>query len=688
MQYVFGLDFGTSKTVISRAQTGSLNPELVVFKIDGEHERIATCLLRDLKTSKLHVGSQAEQIYKLTTNPEARQRLQFFSNFKPHINTRTEERDLARQFLAEIRRSDRLSREFERLDGQALLAAGCPVSWMENRAETLRGLLKETAYPPAFATPEPVGAVFYFLGTHLTARDFRRDVVIFDWGAGTFDMTVLHSGRPEFGAADIWGSSLFGGRLFDDLFYQWLLDIARAESREGDLKKLDERPIEREYLHGSTCREIKEDFSRFYSANPPDTQWAWRNPVLLGAGQQKIYLGDFLVGKIGELEQRMRSYVASDLAHRWLTMAANEVQPEEKTFAERMLRREPVNLQAWGNTLIDAGLDKLKVQSGAVAVLTGGSCSWKWFQDHVRQHRLFHGRNASVLSEDQPELTISRGLARAYSLGSHSQQLSEQIKAAQPKLGEPLRKIHAELVEKIATELSQELGNDAQLKEDIKEIFRQTLSSVERNGQASGSFSDRIVQVVKDLIFDPKEEAARPALANRVGRWLQDNETELNHRADGVARLAHHNVTTLLRREVHGEIDKLVEVAIEACGATGARGLSGALKELGSSVGISPGFVARVFEGMRDYLATRFPSVLTSADKPTMIDREAAEMTQRFYNNLPKAIRATILEAQKSQAWADQVVGDVTDTLTMLANAACVADAQRLIPAIPAVVRQ
>ena len=41
-----------------------------------------------------------------------------------------------------------------------------------------------------------------------------------DFGGGTLDVALL----DQHGLRDPWGDPTLGGRLFDDLFFQWLLD--------------------------------------------------------------------------------------------------------------------------------------------------------------------------------------------------------------------------------------------------------------------------------------------------------------------------------------------------------------------------------------------------------------------------------------------------------------------------------
>jgi len=194
IKYTFGLDFGTSKTAISFAQADTINPQVVDVAIHGSDDRIPTCVLHDKVRDRFHVGDIAEQEYLLARDPAERAAMTFFANFKPHIGRSAEHRETALRFLKEVRSAERLAEKIDLARGEGVVAAGCPVAWLTGGgAQALLAMLKDAGFPPAFAIPEPVGAAFHFLGTQLRAQGFHRDIVVFDWGAGTFDMTVLRA---------------------------------------------------------------------------------------------------------------------------------------------------------------------------------------------------------------------------------------------------------------------------------------------------------------------------------------------------------------------------------------------------------------------------------------------------------------------------------------------------------------
>src|SRR5262245_5478147 len=329
IKYTFGLDFGTSKTAISFAQADAINRQVVDVAIHGSDDRIPTCVLHDKARDRFHVGDIAEQEYLLARDPAERAAMAFFANFKPHIGRSAEHRETALRFLQEVRRAERLAEKIDLARNEGVVAAGCPVAWLSGGgAETLLSLIKEAGFPPAFTIPEPVGAAFHFLGTQLRAQDFHRDIVVFDWGAGTFDMTVLRAGRLDLEGSKTFGSTVYGGRLFDDLFYQWLIDMAKSRGRNAELKRLAQRPIDQAVLLGLTCRKIKEAFSRHLASQAAERPWTWSAPVILGLDGTGINLGNFFVAAAAEFDARARAYRASETARQWLALSLTDVSPE------------------------------------------------------------------------------------------------------------------------------------------------------------------------------------------------------------------------------------------------------------------------------------------------------------------------------------------------------------------------
>jgi hypothetical protein len=704
--FTFGLDFGTSKTAITLAQTGVINPQVVEVTVDGQHDRIATCVLRFDK--QVFVGQAAEQEFLAEHDPAVRSRMEFFSNFKPHIHQSADYRKIAGEFMIALRSSDGLAQELDRHFADAIVAAGCPVSWITSGAQqTLLRLLKDAGFPAAFAVPEPVGAAFHFLGARLKAQDFHNTIVVIDWGAGTFDMTALRAGRIQVDAANNWGSTVYGGRLFDDLFYQWLVETAAAQGHGDDVRKLDDRPVDRAILHGLMCRHIKESFSRFYAGNEPDRRWTYGYPVaIIGSRESSINLGNFELPRIGQLDERMRAYRASAMARPWLEMAQAEVQPEEREFFYPLLDGRAVDLQAWGRRLIEVGLRRLSIDDKSIAVLTGGSCNWKWFQDEVFAQAAFKGRSLAVLYDGKPELTIARGLARAYAVGSYAMQLADQVRAARARLTESLYQTHAEILEQLSYALTSEMKNDDALRTDLRRIFEDAFNRAalaRSNEPMQKGLIDRLLEGLKrfwaglrkaapkagaqgasyddlqnwikggleELLKDPHLDAIRPDLEQRIGQWIADHRGNLESWDERFALRAHRRIMELLKAHINTEIGGFVEVAIEACSAVGTTTFEVALKDLGGTVKFTPGMISTLLDGMtrrlRELTAAGAP---TETDKDAEVRRQADASTERLFNDLPGAIRRNLGEMQSAEAWAQLVIDDLIKTLQTLSQIA------------------
>ncbi len=681
IRFTFGLDFGTSKTAVSFAQTEALNPQVVDIAIHGDEDRIPTCVLHDTSRNRFYVGGVAEQEYLLVQDPEVRAVMVFYSNFKPHIHQSAQHRNMALRFLTEVRRAERLSERFEFAGDEAVIVAGCPVSWMAGGgAETLRALLREAGFPPAFAIPEPVGAAFHFLGSQLRAQDFHRDIVVFDWGAGTFDMTVLRAGRMDLEGSKTWGSTTYGGRLFDDLFYQWLLDMAAARGRHEELKKLADHPIDRAVLLGLTCRKIKEGFSRHYSSQSSDRPWTWSTPLVLGTEEDGINLGNFFVQNITEFEERMRSYRPSDAVRQWLDLSSKEIEPEEAEFINALHQGEQVDLKAWGTRLIETGLKKLAVGEGATAVLTGGSCNWRWFLEHVRSIPPFAGRATAVLRDDRPELTIARGLARAYAVGSYSKRLVTEVRDKRHLLIPQLQTIHGELLEKLSFQLTALVKDDDKLRADLRDILKEGL--IRAAARPPGGFMEWLRSLFNLALQDPAAEAIRPDLEQLIERWLADHRQRVERWAQRFSIEANARIMELLRHHINAEISGLVEVAIEACGATGQTPFDEALRALGGKVRFEPNMLARVYNEVGRALRQAYDQYIAKngqTSQPNPVDVRAAALTIRFFEAMPAAIRWNILTVQPPDRWALRVTDHLIDTIETLVRVARVDQAERLI---------
>ena len=145
---------------------------------------------------------------------------------------------------------------------------------------------------------EPLGALAYHLAHNdITAAEARRGVVVVDFGGGTLDVALL----DQHGLREPWGDPTLGGRLFDDLFFQWLLD-------QNPGKKIDAGDVM--FVWQLTCRELKEEFSR---------RWARMGPT--DDFRKRVQVGDgnwlFNKASVEEFRKRAANYRPSEVAREY-----------------------------------------------------------------------------------------------------------------------------------------------------------------------------------------------------------------------------------------------------------------------------------------------------------------------------------------------------------------------------------
>ena len=307
-----------------------------------------------------------------------------------------------------------------------MLVAGYPVAWPGEARAALIELLRSAGVRHIHCVAEPVGAAFYFLANGLTAKEFLRDVAVVDWGAGTWDLSVMRSGRIQKDAG--WGSALYGGRLFDDLVFQWLVENVRSRGgHEEDLNLVLGHRVFCPFLRNAICRRIKKSMSRSLT-NGKTGEWEYEHPVAIGHRSRRIDLGYFVVPELSDLLVRARRYIASEYQRDQLSTSLGEVKVEEEAFVSPLMCGKPVDLIAWGSALLDAGMENLRVSKQPLIILTGGSSNFLWFKEITKEHPLLSKElEHSVYIDGQPEMTIARGLGRVYAIGGYALALKRNL---------------------------------------------------------------------------------------------------------------------------------------------------------------------------------------------------------------------------------------------------------------------
>lgn len=355
----------------------------------------------------LAIGAQAEDEYgEASLNEKAEYRLSAL--FKPDVVARPQARQAMLDFLTLLRRYTPMP--------QTLLV-GVPSEAGNQYRETVRQCLHQAGWAEAHFLSEPLGAVIhYIVKGALSPSQAARGVLTVDFGGGTCDFAVLRRAAVSERSGDM----LFGGRLFDDLFWQMLLEcnagLEEEIAAEGNSY----------YVHWLACRQAKEEFSRAMGRerSRPVTvrvrwsRWDGRKAVERAAYIEGLTWQDFLL--------RAGNYVASDAL---LDLLGSHAQTSSLSPAgAALLAGRRVDLIDWFEQLLRQSLRDCPEGVLPSVLLTGGSSGWPFVADLVRQ---CCGNEVLVLTGDEPYADIAKGLAQFYNF---SERLNKGRQALQEEL--------------------------------------------------------------------------------------------------------------------------------------------------------------------------------------------------------------------------------------------------------------
>ncbi len=267
-------------------------------------------------------------------------------------------------------------------------------------------IAREAGYGDVRLVDEPKGALLH----HLWHKDFspeeaRRGILVIDFGGGTCDFAFLQSLQ----VSHSWGDMELGGRLFDDLFFQWLL-----EQNPGILKTM-EKAGDTYYVHSYVCREVKEFFS-------------------LTMARDRTEKVNKSVGRYGSLRgmdwpgftERATHYLPSPTFV--LNMESMGVR------AKRILQRQQeIDLIDWFRTSLSHGLAEKAVATDQISrvILAGGSSQWPFVPDVVTE--TLGLQRSRLMRSDRPYAVISQGLAILPALQRSFEETREKLRQDLPR---------------------------------------------------------------------------------------------------------------------------------------------------------------------------------------------------------------------------------------------------------------
>jgi hypothetical protein len=382
-----GIDFGTSNSHISYCNVeGSL--VAVPISLSGKDMSVHTCVLwREPAWEEADIvsfGSEAVQEW-LNREQHERRGHRFAAGFKPDIVASKRARRDAWAFLFKSLLAVREKGVVRGVgqDAGMPVVVGVPAEVGEDFKRAIREISFEAGFGVVTCIEEPLGALAYHLaGDDVTAAEARQGVVVIDFGGGTLDVALL----DQRGLREPWGDPTLGGRLFDDLFFQWLLD-------QNPGKEID--PVDLMVAWQVSSRELKENFSRRWQ-QVGDEMNDFKAKVTIG---ETIWR--FNQASVAEFKRRASDYRPSAVARDYFaTMNAGGY-----PFADG----SSINLLDWiKRTMALPDAEKLRGQFARV-LLTGGSSEWPFMKKLAAE--IFGVGEDKIIRSAAPEMTIGSGLA-------------------------------------------------------------------------------------------------------------------------------------------------------------------------------------------------------------------------------------------------------------------------------------
>lgn len=485
-----GIDFGTANShfayceqdardakpiSLSAAEGKPSVPSYLLWEINAEHRRLP-------KTW----GQLAIEEWMLGDDDDAGQNDRYLLTgaFKPDLVTSPMSREAAREFLAYARQDMLQNRTPPGLHEQPgwQVIIGVPAEIGDAHRGYTEAAAREAGFEQVQCLEEPLGAVGYHLGNaSITDRDLDAGVLVVDFGGGTLDLSTVDRG----GVKEPWGDPKLGGRLFDDLFFQWVVDISRVNLSDYSKSEL----LGIWWLH---CRGLKENFSRHWNRKQTYdfNDFKGRIPTRDG-GNFGALRG---VGQ-GEFLERARQYRPSDLARGYFRSINSPLQNLGET--------EPVDLLDWIRGVLSRG----PARHYGTIILTGGSSSWPFIVPMVRE--VFE--DAEILIPNNPECTIGEGLALWHVLNRRYRSQQETALADVPALQKMLDEVVAETTRRAGIDIAEEIGGH------IMAIARPKFQQWHQQG-------GRLADMERNVTAACRQIPVKPIIDSRLARLLPEVE--------------------------------------------------------------------------------------------------------------------------------------------------------------------
>jgi len=509
---VLAIDFGTTNSYYCKCPIDQLSPVGVDFGLGKDG--IATAVLYRGDKEALAGDSAINEFCEAPR--EQRQKWNLRAQFKPDIGRSEEASKNAEDFLRTVLvQSERQSISIN--PTQRHVIVGTPSEAEDGFKTRLVEVARAAGYGSIRLVDEPKGALLY----HLWHKDFspaeaRKGILVVDFGGGTCDFAFLR--RLE--VRHSWGDMELGGRLFDDLFFQWFLEqntsALRAIEQENDTY----------YVHSCLCREVKEFFSRTMARDRSETL-------------------NKSVGRYGSIRgmtwsifiSRAKSYKLSQTFIRYLSEIGHE-------SGKLMQPGITLDLLAWFRQCLIRGFEEKKIDRSEIArvILVGGSSQWPFVPDILCE--VLELDWSKLMRSDRPYAVISEGLAILPALQRKFQQTRDDLRKELPqfckdKLGPLVQKNVDTVITDIAAGITLDLF-DKRIKPillDFRESGGSVASLKKHISSKAKAFEPELKRIVEEKMSTLKEGLA-VLVFKLVAEWFESNGLALGGVSTDIGKMA------------------------------------------------------------------------------------------------------------------------------------------------------
>ena len=499
---VIAIDFGTCNTYLSQSVNGGPAEEFnIAVGGDSAHgmKSVITYRTKGEYAGNHEFGQEAIDAFSTPPKKIEANGLEFASNFKPDIEVSEKARQDSICFLSNL--LEEANKQALHIDpAETDVFFGVPSEASEGYRVCLRDIAKKAGWGDVRLLDEPFGALCYYQDE--TSKDvvnemLKDSVLVVDFGGGTCDFVILENGDIKYS----WGDMLLGGRLFDDLFYQWVIDFSQDTAD----------PVTEEQLIGcyrdilwrcQKCRELKEKFS---NAMVKDKSCPY---VQYFADRYELEL------PWEEFVRRAQNYHPSKSFMKMTKLPAD--------MSKTMFNPEgTTDILNWFEKELRRGIEisSIPIESIDKVLLAGGSSSWPFVREVCEN---IFGKEKMIRCAN-PFAAISMGLVKYCKFKEKAmdkiQELEQEAKEQKAKfvqklmdaplpdnVNEKLTQIAADIFEKYA---KPELDNFAEnggmlndLENSLSSVFNKNIAEINRSlapvfNNVGGEFKYSLINSIK-----------------------------------------------------------------------------------------------------------------------------------------------------------------------------------------------